>query len=44
MRANVALMVRLFQQGVLKPSDWYAKHGYTLIFEGDRVVNVICSC
>lgn len=44
MRVNVELMVRLFRQGVLKPSNWYAAHGYTLVFEGDRVVDVSCSC
>lgn len=44
MRVNVELIVGLFRQGVLKPSEWYAKHGYTLIFEGDKVVDIICSC
>ena len=39
-RANIRLMLELFRRGVLKPSSWYEEHGYTLVFEGDEVVNI----
>lgn len=40
-RANIALMLELFRRGVIKPSDWYEEHGYTLIYEGDEIIDVL---